>query len=156
MEKQKICIHIRWMIRRDMDEVLGIDYRCFPQPWHEEDFIKFLRQRNNIGMVADYADKVVGWMVYSLNKTNLDLARLAVHPGYQRRNIGSALIHKLKSKLHNHRQKLITTVRETNLPAQHFYSHNDLLAKKVLRNHYDEEDGYLFQFVKSETSFLVE
>ena len=59
-------VHIRWMIRRDMPEVLEIEQSSFEFPWTEEDFIRCLRQRNCIGMVAEYDEKVVGFMIYEL------------------------------------------------------------------------------------------
>lgn len=43
--------HIRWMIRRDMPEVLHIEESGYAYPWGEEDFLTILRQRNCIGMV---------------------------------------------------------------------------------------------------------
>ena len=52
-------VHIRWMIRRDMSEVLEIEKSSFEFPWSEEDFIRCLRQRNCIGMVAEFDDRVV-------------------------------------------------------------------------------------------------
>ena len=50
----EVNVHIRWMIRRDMPEVLQIERTSFEYPWSEEDFIRCLRQRNCIGMVAEY------------------------------------------------------------------------------------------------------
>ncbi|MEM1305855.1 MAG: ribosomal-protein-alanine N-acetyltransferase RimI, partial [Planctomycetota bacterium] len=54
----KLRVHIRWMIRRDMQEVLGIEQESFEFPWLEEDFIRCLRQRNCIGMVAEQGERV--------------------------------------------------------------------------------------------------
>ena len=42
-------VHIRWMIRRDMPEVLAIEHASFEYPWCEEEFLRVLRQRNCIG-----------------------------------------------------------------------------------------------------------
>src|SRR5687768_6635477 len=61
-EKEQARVHIRWMIRRDMPEVLSIETQCFEFPWTEEDFLRCLRQRNCIGMVAEQGEKVVGFM----------------------------------------------------------------------------------------------
>jgi [ribosomal protein S18]-alanine N-acetyltransferase len=46
-------VHVRWLIRRDMPAVLKIEDSSFEFPWREDDFIRALRQRNCIGMVAD-------------------------------------------------------------------------------------------------------
>ncbi|MEC8433997.1 MAG: ribosomal-protein-alanine N-acetyltransferase RimI, partial [Planctomycetota bacterium] len=34
----KVKVHIRWMIRRDMTDVLQIESQAFEFPWTEEDF----------------------------------------------------------------------------------------------------------------------
>ena len=36
-QKQEIRVHIRWMIRRDMVEVLQIERESFEFPWTDED-----------------------------------------------------------------------------------------------------------------------
>ena len=67
-QTQDVRVHIRWMIRRDMPEVLDIENRSFEFPWSEEEFIRCLRQRNCIGMVAEHEQHVVGFMIYELHK----------------------------------------------------------------------------------------
>lgn len=44
-----------------MPEVLDIESRLNPYPWEEDDFIRHLRQRNTIGMVAEKHDEVIGF-----------------------------------------------------------------------------------------------
>ena len=53
----QVPVHIRWMIRRDMAEVLEIERAAFEFPWFEEEFIRCLRQRNCIGMVAEHGER---------------------------------------------------------------------------------------------------
>ena len=77
-QKQEVRVHIRWMIRRDMPEVLAIEGESFEFPWLEEDFIRCLRQRNCIGMVAEHEDRVVGFMIYELHKTRIHVLNFAV------------------------------------------------------------------------------
>ena len=68
-ESNQTCVHIRWMIRRDMPAVLEIEGASFEFPWSEEEFIRCLRQRNCIGMVACRNDEVVGFMIYNCTRT---------------------------------------------------------------------------------------
>ena len=77
-QKQEVRVHIRWMIRRDMPEVLAIEGESFEFPWLEDDFIRCLRQRNCIGMVAEHEDRVVGFMIYELHKTRIHVLNFAV------------------------------------------------------------------------------
>ncbi len=147
--QQKICVHIRWMIRRDMPEVLAIENQSFEFPWSEEDFIRCLRQRNCIGMVAEYDERVVGSMIYELHKTRLHILNFSVHSDYRRRAIGRAMISKLISKLSfQRRNRIMLEIRETNLVAQLFFRDAGFRAVSVLRDFYDDttEDAYLMQY----------
>ena len=60
-----IDVHIRWMIRRDMAEVLAIEQASFEFPWKDKDFLRCLRQRNVIGMVAEHDRAFFGCQVHS-------------------------------------------------------------------------------------------
>ncbi|MCO6459409.1 MAG: ribosomal protein S18-alanine N-acetyltransferase [Pirellulaceae bacterium] len=136
------------MIRRDMAEVLETESRSFEFPWTEEDFIRCLRQRNCIGMVAEYDERVVGFMIYELHKSRLHILNFAVRPELRRRGVGSQMVSKLISKLsHQRRNQIQLEVRETNLEAQLFFRRMGFRAISVLRDFYEDtvEDAYLMQ-----------
>lgn len=146
--------HIRWMIRRDMPEVLGIENDCFEFSWTEDDFIRCLRQRNCIGMVAECDDRVVGFMIYELHKNRLHILNFAVHSDYRRQGVGNAMMQKLIGKLSWERRNQITLeVRETNLDAQLFLRKLGFKAIRVLRDFYDDtaDDAYLMQYLYQPT-----
>ena len=147
--KQEVCVHIRWMIRRDMPEVLAIENRSFEFPWSDEDFIRCLRQRNCIGMVAEYDERVVGFMIYELHKNRLHVLNFAVRPEFRRRGVGHSMIRKLIGKLSDQRRnRILLEIRETNLDAQLFFRDCGFRAISVLREFYEDspEDAYLMQF----------
>ncbi len=148
-QKQEVRVHIRWMIRRDMPEVLDIEKGCFEFPWIDDDFVNCLRQRNCIGMVAECGDRVVGFMIYELHKTRIHVLNFAVAVEYQRQGVGSQMLAKLIAKLSaGRRSRLMLEVRETNLFAQLFFRKNGFRAVSVLRNFYADspEDAYLMQY----------
>lgn len=148
--KQDVCVHIRWMIRRDMPEVLAIEQQAFEFPWSEDDFLRCLRQRNCIGMVAEFEERVVGFMIYELHKSRLHVLNFAVRREVRRRGVGSSMIQKLISKLsHQRRNRILLEVRETNLAAQLFFRKSSFRAISVLRDFYEDttEDAYLMQFI---------
>ncbi len=148
-EKQSLGVHIRWMIRRDMTEVLAIENGSFEFPWTEDDFIRCLRQRNCIGMVAEHDERVAGFMIYELHKTRLHILNFAVHPDHRRRGVGAHMAEKLTGKLsYQRRTRILLEIRETNLPAQLFFRALGFRAISVLRDFYDDttEDAYLMQF----------
>jgi ribosomal-protein-alanine N-acetyltransferase len=150
-------VHIRWMIRRDMPAVLAIEQECFEFPWYEDDFVRCLRQRNVIGMVADSLSHgepghfIVGFTIYELHKQRLHILNFAVHENYRRRGVGSQMAKKLITKLsHDRRSRLMLEIRESNLPAQLFFRALGFRAVSVLRDHYypedTTEDAYVFQY----------
>lgn len=148
-QSNQTCVHIRWMIRRDMPTVLSIEESSFEFAWSEEEFIRCLRQRNCIGMVAELGDRVVGFMIYELHKNRLHLLNFAVCPSMRRKQIGAAMVEKLVGKLSNDRRnRILLEVRETNLDAQLFFKSLGFRAISVLRDFYADttEDAYLMQF----------
>ena len=148
-QRQQTRLHIRWMIRRDMADVLEIENENFEFPWSEDEFIRCLRQRNCIGMVADQDDEVVGFMVYELHKTRLHVLNFAVSRGHCRKGIGRRMVQKLVGKLSQQRRtRLVLEVRETNLAAQLFFRSLGFRAVNVLKDYYDDttEDAYVMQY----------
>jgi len=148
MERTKAA-NIRWMIRRDMPEVLEIENLSYEWPWIEDDFLQLLRARNVIGMIVECSEKVVAFMVYELHKPSLKVVNMTVHPQYRRQGFSAAMVEKLTSKLSTHRRKKIEVmVRESDMEAQCFLRAMKFVAVNVSRGDYDDtdEDGYLFQF----------
>jgi len=144
-----VCVHIRWMIRRDMPEVLEIENRSFEFAWTEEDFIRCLRQRNCIGMVAEHDERVIGFMIYELHKNRLHILNFAVHPEFRRRGVATSMVRKLIGKLSpQRRNRILLEIRETNLSAQLFFREAGFRAISVLREFYEDtpEDAYLMQY----------
>ena len=140
-------IQIRWLIRRDMPEVLQIERDSFPQPWTDEDFLCCLRQKNCVGMVAEWDHQIVGYMLYELHRSRLTLLNLAVLPKARRKAVGALLINRLKDKLSPERRSSIDLdVRETNLDAQLFFQSRGFVATGVIGGHYPDtcEDAFSF------------
>ena len=133
---------VRWMICRDMPEVMDIERQSFPHPWDDEHLLERLRQRNCIALVAERSDKVIGFTVYELLKSYLHVLNLAVHPQYRRQGVGRQIIDKLKSKLlQQRRTELRIEVSDENLAAQCFFREMEFKATNIIRGHYDETDS---------------
>ena len=146
---KQAAVHIRWMIRRDMPEVLAIESGSFEFPWNEDDFVRCLRQRNCIGMVAEQNERIVGFMIYELHRNRLHVLNFAVHPKFRRQGVGGQMLKKLVGKLSpQRRNRVMLEVRETNLGAQLFFKALNFRAVSVLRDFYEDttEDAYLMQY----------
>ena len=149
-QQEKVRIHVRWMIRRDLREVLDIEQEAFEFPWSDEDFTRCLRQRNCIGMVAEAGDSVVAFMIYELHRSRLHVLNFAVARSHRRYGIGTRMMEKLVGKLTpERRSRIVLEVRETNLPAQLFFRALGFRATSVLRDFYQDttEDAYLMHYV---------
>lgn len=148
-QPRELNVQIRWLIRRDMAEVLEIERRSFEFPWSEEDFLCRLRQRNCIGMVAECNHEVVGFMIYELHKSKLRVLNFAVSDTSRRHRVGAQMVARLVDKLSQQRRnEIVLEVRETNLDAQMFFRRQGFRAVSVLRSFYDDsaEDAYLMSY----------
>ena len=157
-EGERLRIQLRWMIRRDMPEVLDVEQEAFEFPWSDEDFTRCLRQRNCIGMVAEVGDSVVAFMIYELHRTRLHVLNFAVRRSHRRLGIGSQMMEKLFAKLSvERRDRILLEVRERNLPAQVFFRSLGFRAITVLKDFYEDttEDAYLMQYLSGEVSTMV-
>ena len=155
MKATSMELRIRWMIRRDFDEVVAIEKESFEFPWSEQDFVRCLRQRNAIGMVAEYEERVVGFMIYELHKNRIRVLNFAVAPDCRRRGVGSRMVAELTAKFSAERRNhLVLEVRETNVAAQQFFKECGFRAVSVLRAFYDDtpEDAYLMEYKPSSTA----
>lgn len=146
-----IPVNMRWLIRRDMPEVLRIEQDTFPNPWSEEDFNCCLRQRHCVGMVAERDDhNLAGFIVYELHKTRIHVLNFAVAPEVRRHGIGSQMVQSLIGKLSQQRRKeIVLELRETNLDAQLFFKAQGFKALCVLAGYFEDngEDAYIMEYL---------
>jgi ribosomal-protein-alanine N-acetyltransferase len=152
------AVQIRWMIRRDLPDVMAIETASFEYTWTDDDFLRCLRQRNCIGMVAERGNEIVGFMVYELHRTRLHVLNFAVHPLGRRTGVGRHMVGKLIYKLCSHRRHKITlAVREGNTPAHLFFRSQRFTAAKVLRGYYEDsgEDAYQMEFRPTERDWAA-
>lgn len=134
-----------------MTEILNIENQCFEYRWSEEDFLKVLRERNCIGMVAEHNEMIVGYCVYLLYPSALEIINIAVDPVVQRESVGSMMVNRLKDKLALHkRNQIFLAVRESNTPAHLFLKACGFNAYSIHENMYEdsEEDAYLFRYLQ--------
>lgn len=147
--KNRSAVHIRWMIRRDMPEVMEIEGESFEFPWDDDAFIRCLRQRNVIGMVAEMNERVVSFMLYELHKHKLYVVNFAVSPWFRRAGVGRAMVEKIKGKLRTgQRTRIDLETRESNLESQLFWKAQGFRCVSILPDFYEAngETAYLFRY----------
>jgi ribosomal protein S18 acetylase RimI-like enzyme len=146
MNDATIKCSIRWMVKSDYPEVFAIENASFDCPNSEDQILEFMRQRNAIGMVAEYGGRIAGMMLYSLERTRIIVEDFAVCPTWRNRSVGKQMIDKLKGKLDMSRRHTISVIiRETNLGGACFLRHQGFTAE-LAKGHFDggRVDGYRF------------
>ena len=139
---------IRWVIARDLPEILGIENVSFEFPWREEDFIRLLRRRDCVGLVAETNDHIAGYLLYERNKGCIDLLSLAVDPKSRRAGVGTELIAKLIAKLsHSRYPVLAVSVRDSNLSAHLFFRSLRFRCVQVRHHSYHNSADDAYDFV---------
>ncbi len=133
--------HVRWAIRRDMPEILGISRATEMQPLTEASFLRMMRTLNVIGMVLEsppsqeMADTpIYGYMVYELNETHLRVLEFGVHPDFRHRGFASKMMARLVAKLSSHRRTRILIEPQDGVCPEVF---------RLLGCHVDEATGLL-------------
>lgn len=150
-------LHVRWMIRRDMAEVLAIESEVFqPCHWDENEFIRRLRKRNCIGLIVEDRDtrELLGYTVYDLYKNRIEIENLAVKESARHEGVARAIITKMKAKLSTQRRrKLRALIREDNLDALLAFKALGFQAKQIERRPYenDDRDGYWMEIAAEPT-----
>jgi ribosomal-protein-alanine N-acetyltransferase len=147
-------LHIRYMIRRDLPQVVEIENESYHDPMTEVEFTEELRKRCSIGNVVEHDGGIVGYMIYHLHKRSLVVVCLTVAPRWRRKGVGTMMIESLVKKLNTKRRTIKFFVDERNLGGLLFLKANGFVATEVIRNLYEGADGIEMCFdadVKHET-----
>jgi len=159
-------LYVRWMLLQDGREVYRIaaasdvDHEFFEEcsSLAENKPPLWMRPTNRIGMVADSigsscGSSIYGFMIYDLLPGAIWLRHFAVDPPYRRLGVGRVMLARLLGKLlsklsHERRNKIMVTVRESNLPAQLFFREHGFRVRAIKREYYNDtgEDGYEMRF----------
>jgi [ribosomal protein S18]-alanine N-acetyltransferase len=159
-------INQRWMIRRDMAEVLAIEAASREYPWSERDFLRRLGRKNCIGKVATCGEygtashAVVGFALFLLgSRCDVRLINLAVDPVFRRCGAARGLVDHLKRKLDDRRpdRTVSAWVSETELPGLLFLRSQGFRATEVVRGHFTDsgEDAVVMEFRQPAESWLL-
>ncbi|MBI3333727.1 MAG: GNAT family N-acetyltransferase [Candidatus Omnitrophica bacterium] len=117
--------------------------------WSEEDFLRYARKEYVSTLVAEYNERVVGFMVYERQVNSVVLIAFGIHPAFRGQRVGRRLIEELKDKLSPRRQISIELlVRESDVESQLFFKGLNFMADKVLRGYFEDtgEDAILMRY----------
>jgi len=83
---------IRPAVPADVEQLLPIEQRCFSDPWSASAFEETLRPPHGLGLVAERAGQVRGYLVARSMAGEGEILNLAVAPDARRRGLGDHLL----------------------------------------------------------------
>lgn len=145
----------RFVIRRDMQSIEQIERTSFEFPWSESDFCRVMRRRDVTSLACEVGEDLVGYMIYAVTKSKLQLLNFAVHPNHRRRGVGTSMVQRLIAKLSPHRiNRIELLVIETSMGALSFFRSVGFVATRLIRSPYEETnaDGIAMRYVVARQS----
>ncbi len=137
---------IRELIEFDLDKVMEIEDLCFVAPWKKEDILRELHNNQFATLlVATINSEVVGYVDYWITFDSATICQIAIHPNYQRKAIGSALLEEVIKDCYAKKVFNITLeVRESNLKGINFYSKHGFNQLVVKPNYYSNGENAIY------------
>jgi len=139
---------IRGFELRDVSAVLSIQSVCRETAqWTSQDYVRIARDQDaarnagsdasSIGLVAERAPDVMGFLMARQIAGDLEILNLAVHPGIRREGVGTALLFEaVKWADSFNAENAFLEVRESNLPALRFYELHNFRVTGRRRGYY--------------------
>lgn len=143
---EKLII-IRKFQPEDFSSVIEIEKKVFNEhdPFY---YMKFYETCSDSFAVAEINGAVAGFVVgYRVSQQTGRIFSLAVHPAYQKRGIGSALLKEISILLKRSGvSEIVLEVRQSNTDAIRFYERYGFYVNGIVeRYYYDGENAHLMK-----------
>ncbi|MHA1959382.1 MAG: ribosomal protein S18-alanine N-acetyltransferase [Candidatus Thorarchaeota archaeon] len=151
-----MTIQIRFIRLKDLDQVVDIERKSFPEPWDPDIFDTFAcwdgevpLADKNLGMmkVATESDQVVGYVVWMIPKDRVrgHIMNIAVHEKSRRKGIASLLLrHVFVELVKEDVPMCILEARESNVAAKHLYESVGMSLVDRNEGYYGDEDADVY------------
>ncbi len=139
---------IRRMQEEDLDSVLRIEQRVFPDPWQRTSFqFEIHANRFSYPVVLDLEGEIIGYAVAWEIFEEFHIANIAIHPDYQKQGWGTYLMQHLidrAEKMGSH--YILLEVRPSNKAAMALYNKFGFFPHGVRKRYYrDGEDAIVMR-----------
>lgn len=146
--RQKVeGLTFRDMQLSDLPSVLQIERKAFPSPWSPAAFVAELKDNiYALYTVATLNDKIVAYGGMWLILDEAHVTNIAVHPDYQGKGIGDALLAEMEQRARSRGSRSMTLeVRVGNKVAQNLYRKHGFYCAGVRPEYYsdNQEDAYI-------------
>lgn len=123
----------------DLNAIMAIENASFSSPWSARFFLQELKVPCARSLLAVVGEKTVGYIIYWLLPSEIDIHNLAVHPAYRRRGIGRALLQAVIEEAKRRGSVGVTLeVRTSNEAAQRLYQSLGFVASGVRKGYYSD------------------
>lgn len=124
----------------DLKEIMTIESASFSYPWSARFFLQELRVPCARSLLAVVEGKTVGYVVYWLLPSEVDIHNLAVHTVYRRRGIGRSLLLAVIDEARRRGSSRVTLeVRKSNEGARQLYRSLGFAAQGVRKGYYSDD-----------------
>jgi [ribosomal protein S18]-alanine N-acetyltransferase len=128
------------MINADLEQILDIERASFKYPWSRRFFLEELQVECARAVVAEIADRVVGYVLFWFLPEDVDVHNIAVHPDYRRHAIGRILLeHVIAAAQQRSSVRVTLEVRKSNTAAQQLYSSLGFVITGERRGYYSDD-----------------
>lgn len=134
------------MIRRDLDCVADVQFNSVGDVIDRSTLLSWLREGSVIGVVAEIGNAIVGYAIYDIGRTYIDVRHLRVHEAFAGHGIGRSLVDFMARRLVGKRKALRVVVGDDRLDAHLFLRACGFVATRVVKGVFDDE--YCFELYK--------
>lgn len=136
-------VFTRWIITRDLPDIVRIERGCFVTPITEIDLRAALSPVDIIGCVAEGCDSILGYIIYQLLKRHILVHRFAVAPEMRRKRVGTKLLLRVVHHMYRtERNHIIIPTHDSALTAHLFLRSVGFTAITV------KDDKYIFSLAR--------
>ncbi len=142
----KAKLKIRKMKIDDLEKVLEIEKKSFPNPWSKNAFLYEIESDVSYPWIIELDDRIVGYSIHWLILDEAHLSNIAIDPIFRRRGIGKFLLEKVIESVKKMGAKFLTLeVRVSNTNAITLYTKMNFKVVGIRKNYYTNpvEDAFI-------------
>lgn len=138
----RIGLNLRSMTMDDIDVVVQLERKIYPEPWSEQAFVEELSRSNRAYYVVEGAEGIVGYGGMFVVEPDAHIATVAVTDEYRGRGLGTRLMLALiEAALEAGAENLTLEVRLDNYAAREIYRRFGFVPIGIRKNYYRDSDA---------------
>ncbi len=149
-------VDVRKMEEKDLPAVLEIENLCFTAHWKEKDFHYEMYDNpvSNTWVIEleskeDNLKSVLGFVVFWETFSSATICQIAVHPGIQRHQLGSAMMDEVFNECYAKKISTITLeVRKSNQNAINFYNKHGFKQECIKPHYYSNGEDAIYMIAE--------